>query len=163
MNHPSIKIFLSKYVDKDFWRSRSSEFLNLNFSFFLRVTSVDWNESLKRTICWIFRDKVIYQISELYFQNNWSLFDSTLIVNIPKYLKLFKSSSRYPASHRISQTSETRMPSSFSYFLDIPIKSCHFVSRWSQECRIRKYWFQREDEISRSNRNNPLTNSLQEI
>jgi hypothetical protein len=42
---------------------------------------------------------------------------------------------RRRASHRISHLSETRLPSSFffffflSYFLDVRIKICHFVSR----------------------------------
>ena len=62
-----------------------------------------------------------------------------------------RSSIFEPASHRISYSSSSRVPSSSFSFLDVRIKSWCFMSEWSRERKVRNCSFKREMKISRLN------------
>ena len=75
------------------------------------------------------------------------------------------SVSRNRALHRISYRSLGLVYHLvfFSFFLDVRIKSCHFVVRWSRERKIRKYSLKREMKVSRSDCLNPFSDVLYEV
>ena len=116
-----------------------------------RFRSADWSkpyffDNIHRQETWFDKPERTCQLPVSFVFNRWN--EYAFFTN---YRFLDNRYSRLRTAFRSRVKLEYHLVF-LSFYLDVHIESCHFVSRWSREWKVRKISFKRKMKISRSNR-----------